>query len=216
MIREISAGDLLFILSALRFTVALTLIAFVGGAALGLVAMVLRVMPLAPVNWLAAAYIGVLQGTPLLGQLFLFYFGLSIVGFDVSAWLAAACALSLYASAFFAEIWRGSIEAVPRTQWEASSALGLNFPQQLRYVVVPQAARLSIPPTVGFAVQLVKNTSLASTIGFVELTRAGQMITNATFRPLPVYLIVAALYFAVCFSLSIASRRLERRLHAAR
>jgi polar amino acid transport system permease protein len=216
MIRELSAGDLVFILSALRFTVALTLIAFVGGAALGLAAMVLRVMPLAPVKWLSATYIGVLQGTPLLGQLFLFYFGLSIVGFDVSAWVAAACALSLYASAFFAEIWRGSIDAVPRTQWEASSALGLNFAQQLRYVVVPQAVRLSIPPTVGFAVQLVKNTSLASTIGFVELTRAGQMITNATFRPLSVYLVVAALYFAVCFFLSRASRRLERRLRVAR
>jgi polar amino acid transport system permease protein len=216
MIRELSAGDLVFILSALRFTLALTVIAFLGGAGLGLTAMVLRVTPVAPVKWLAAGYIGVLQGTPLLGQLFLFYFGLSIVGFDVSAWVAAACALSLYASAFFAEIWRGSIDAVPRTQWEASSALGLNFAQQLRYVIIPQAARLSIPPTVGFAVQLVKNTSLASTIGFVELTRAGQMITNATFRPLSVYLIVAALYFVVCFALSRASRRLEVRLRAAR
>lgn len=216
MIRELSLGDLVFILSALRFTLVLTVIAFLGGAALGLAAMVLRVTPLAPVKWLAAGYIGILQGTPLLGQLFLFYFGLSIVGFDVSAWVAAACALSLYASAFFAEIWRGSIDAVPRTQWEASSALGLNFAQQLRYVIIPQATRLSIPPTVGFAVQLVKNTSLASTIGFVELTRAGQMITNATFRPLSVYLIVAALYFAVCFALSRASQRLEGRLRAAR
>ena len=184
MIRTFSFLDVVFIVSALRFTLALAGIAFCGGALLGAIVLVLRVLPLAPLNWLAAGYIGLLQGTPLLGQLFLFYFGLSIVGLNASAWFAATLALSFYASAFLAEIWRGCVQSVPRTQWEASAALGLTFLQQLRWVVVPQALRLSIPPTVGFGVQVVKNTSLASAIGFVELMRAGQIVNNATFSPL--------------------------------
>jgi polar amino acid transport system permease protein len=215
MIRTFSPSDALYIVAALRFTLALAAMAFAGGALLGGIVLVLRVLPVAALNWLAAGYIGLLQGTPLLGQLFLFYFGLSIVGLDVSAWAAAALALSFYASAFFAEIWRGCVQAIPRTQWEASAALGLGFGQQLRWVVLPQALRLAIPPTVGFSVQLVKNTSLASTIGFVELTRAGQIMNNATFSPLQVYLTVALLYFVVCFAMSRLAARLERRLRAA-
>jgi len=215
MIRTFSFLDVVFIVSALRFTLALAGIAFCGGALLGAMVLVLRVLPLAPLNWLAAGYIGLLQGTPLLGQLFLFYFGLSIVGFNVSAWFAATLALSFYASAFLAEIWRGCVQSVPRTQWEASAALGLTFLQQLRWVVVPQVLRLAIPPTVGFSVQVVKNTSLASAIGFVELMRAGQIVNNATFSPLRVYLTAAACYWAICFSMSRLSQRLERRLHVA-
>ena len=156
-----------------------------------------------------------IQGTPLLAQLFVFFFGFAIFGYRVSPWIAAGVAFSIYASAFLAEIWRGCVEAVPRQQWEASAALGLGFGQQLRYVIVPQAFRISIPPTVGFLVQLVKNTSLASVIGFVELTREGQITTGATFRPFLVYGIVALLYFLICFPLSQWSQYLERRLNVA-
>lgn len=95
-------------------------------------------------------------------------------------------------------------------------SLGLNYAQRLFYVVLPQAFRIAVAPTVGFLVQLVKNTSLTALIGFVELTRAGQIISGATFAPLPVYLTVAAIYFVICFSLSELSHRLERKLHAAR
>ncbi len=178
--------------------------------------MVLRVLPIKPVNWLAIVYIQAIQGTPLLGQLFLFYFGLSIFGYDVSPWVAAGAALSIYASGFLAEIWRGCVQAVPRTQWEASAALGLSFLEQLRHVILPQALRIAIPPTVGFLVQVVKNTSLASAIGFVELTRAGQIVNGATFQPFVVYVTVALIYFAICFPLSLWSQHLERRLHVAR
>jgi polar amino acid transport system permease protein len=178
--------------------------------------MVLRVLPIKPVNWLAIFYIQAIQGTPLLGQLFLFYFGLSIFGYDVSPWVAAGAALSIYASGFLAEIWRGCVQAVPRTQWEASAALGLSFLEQLRHVILPQALRIAIPPTVGFLVQVVKNTSLASAIGFVELTRAGQIVNGATFQPFVVYVTVALIYFAICFPLSLWSQQLERRLHVAR
>jgi polar amino acid transport system permease protein len=216
MLREFGMGEVGYLLFAARWTLALTGIAFVGGGLLGLFFMTLRVLPLRPANWLAIGYIQAIQGTPLLGQLFVFYFGLSIFGYDISPWLAAGAALSIYASGFLADIWRGCVEAVPKTQWEASASLGLGFFEQLRHVILPQAVRIAIPPTVGFLVQLVKNTSLASAIGFIELTRAGQIINGATFQPFVVYVTVAVIYFAICFPLSAWSQQLERKLHVAR
>ncbi|MDF2781980.1 MAG: transporter permease [Geminicoccaceae bacterium] len=216
MLREFTINEVWYLVFAARWTLALTAIAFLGGGLVGLLVMVLRVLPIKPVNWLAIVYIQAIQGTPLLGQLFLFYFGLSIFGYDVSPWVAAGAALSIYASGFLAEIWRGCVQAVPRTQWEASAALGLSFLEQLRHVILPQALRIAIPPTVGFLVQVVKNTSLASAIGFVELTRAGQIVNGATFQPFVVYVTVALIYFAICFPLSLWSQHLERRLHVAR
>jgi polar amino acid transport system permease protein len=159
-----------------------------------------------------ALYVQLFQGTPLLMQLFLAYFGVGLLGIDVSPWLSAALALTLYASAFLAEIWRGCVDAVPQGQWEAARSLALTHVQTLRLVILPQALRIAVPPTVGFLVQVIKGTALASVIGFIELTKAGQMITNATFQPFTVYALVAAGYFALCAPLSWWSRRLEQRL----
>jgi polar amino acid transport system permease protein len=216
MIREFSSADVLYLLTAARWTVGLALTAMLLGGLLGLVVAVLRVVPLKPVNWLAIAYINLIQGTPLLGQLFVFFFGLPLLGLRVDSWTAAVCSMSIYASAFLGEIWRGSLQSISQRQWEAGAALGLTYSQRLFNVVLPQAIRVSIAPTVGFLVQLVKNTSLTSLIGFVELTRAAQIISGATFAPLPVYLTAAAMYFVICFTLSQLSQMLERRLHAAR
>ena len=203
------------LLLAARWTIALSLIAFVGGGLVGLLLLVLRLSPSRAAQWAVSGYVQLFQGTPLLMQLFLSYFGMALLGFNTSAWTAAAVALTLYTSAFLAEIWRGCVAAVPRGQWEASSALALNFGEQLRHVVLPQALRIAVPPTVGFLVQVVKGTALASVIGFVELTKAGTMITNATFRPFLVYGFVALFYFVLCFPVSLYARGLERRLHAA-
>lgn len=216
MIRDFGLPEVTYLLFAARWTVLLTLASLVFGALIGLAIAILRIVPFRPANWLALAYVNLIQGTPLLGQLFVFFFGLSIIGFDVGAWPAAVTAFALYSGAFLGEIWRGSLQSVPKTQWEASASLALTYVQRLRHVIIPQAVRISLPPTVGFIVQLVKNTSLAAIIGFVELTRAGQIINAATFAPLKVYLTVAAIYFVICFSLSLASQRLERRLHVAR
>ena len=216
MIRELSFNDLLYLIAAMRWTLALTAIAFLGGSLVGLSVALLRVAPFAPARWLGTFYVLTVQGTPLLAWLFVFFFGLSIVGVTVSPWIAAAAAYSIYAGAFLGEIWRGCLQAIPRTQWEAGASLGLSFMEQLRYIIAPQGVRLAIPPTVGFLVQLIKNTSLAAVIGFIELTREGQLTTATTFRPFTVYLIVAALYFALCFPLTQLSSRLERRLHVAR
>lgn len=215
MIRQFGAIDLLFLLSAVRWTLLLTLAAFLGGALVGLLIAVMRVSNFAALRALAGSYIQLVQGTPLLVLLFVFFFGLPIFGLPVLPWIAATAAFSIYAGAFLGEIWRGALQSIPRTQWEAGASLGLGFAEQLRWVIIPQAVRISIPPTVGFLVQLIKNTSLAATIGFVELTREGQMTTASTFQPFTVYITVAFFYFLMCFPLSRWSRTLERRLHVA-
>ncbi len=204
------------LLLALRWTVLLSLIAFVGGGLVGLALLVARVARLRGAEPLVGGYVQLFQGTPLLMQLFLAYFGLALFGINVPPWLAAALALTLYTSAFLTEIWRGCVAAVHKGQWEASSALALGLGEQLRYVIGPQALRVAVPPTVGFLVQVIKGTALASVIGFVELTKAGTMITNATFRPFTVYACVALMYFALCYPISAYAKTLEKKLHGSR
>jgi polar amino acid transport system permease protein len=204
------------LLLAARWTVYLSLIAFFGGGLLGLVVCVGRISATPAVAWAARVYIEALQGTPLLMQLFLCFFGLALLGIHVPPLIAAAVALTFYTSAFLGEIWRGCVQAIPKGQWEASASLAFTYGEQLRYVVLPQALRIAIAPTVGFLVQVIKGTALASIIGFVELTKAGTMINNATFRSFLVYGLVGLFYFALCYPLSLLSRRLERRLDVAR
>jgi polar amino acid transport system permease protein len=213
---QLNLNHLWYLMAAAQWTVLLSLIAFAGGALVGLPIALMRVSPNRALRIAAGGYIQLIQGTPLLILLFLTYFGLGILGYKLAPLVAAGMALTLYAAAFLGEIWRGCIEAVPRTQWEASDCLGLNRFQQYAYVVLPQAVRIAIPPTVGFMVQIVKNTSLASVVGFVELTRAGQIVNNSTFEPFIIFCIVAAIYFAMCYPLSLASRFLERRANAGR
>ena len=204
------------LLLAARWTAVLSLIAFVGGGLVALALLVARLAKLRGAQPAVAVYVQVFQGTPLLMQLFLAYFGLALFGINVSPWVAAALALTLYTSAFLTEIWRGCVDAVPKGQWEAAQALALNLREQLRHVIGPQALRVALPPTVGFLVQVIKGTALASVIGFVELTKAGSMITNASFRPFTVYACVALMYFLLCWPISAWSRSLERSLHVAR
>lgn len=214
---EFSLWDIVSnLLLAARWTLALSLIAFVGGGVVGLLLLVLRTMPVTALQRAVAAYVQLFQGTPLLMQLFLAYLGLAAIGFETSAWTAAAFALTLYSSAFLTEIWHGCVRSVPRGQWEAAQSLALTFGEQLRHVILPQAARVAVAPTVGFLVQVVKGTALASVIGFVELTKAGTMITNATFKPFLVYSCVAVLYFLICYPISLYARSLEGRLHVRR
>ena len=213
---QLNAHHVRYLITAAQWTVLLSLIAFAGGVLVGLPLALMRVSPSHALRIVAGAYIQLIQGTPLLILLFLTYFGLGILGYKLVPLVAAGLALTLYAAAFLGEIWRGCIEAVPRTQWEASDCLGLDRFQQFAYVILPQAFRMAIPPTVGFMVQIVKNTSLASVVGFVELARAGQIVNNSTFEPFIIFCIVAAIYFAMCYPLSLASRFLERRANAGR
>lgn len=200
------------LLLAARWTVVLSLIAFIGGGLVGLALLVVRLGKSRTAHRLVDGYVALFQGTPLLMQLFLAYFGIALFGIKTSAWVAASVALTLYTSAFLTEIWRGCVAAIPKGQWEAAQSLALSFGEQLRYVVLPQAVRIAIPPTVGFLVQVVKGTALASVIGFIELTKAGTMITNATLKPFVVYSCVALLYFALCYPISLYAKTLERKM----
>ncbi len=201
------------LLLAARWTVVLSLIAFIGGGLVGAALLVARLTRSPVAERLVGGYVQLFQGTPLLMQLFLAYFGIALFGIKTSAWTAASVALTLYTSAFLTEIWRGCVAAIPKGQWEAGQSLALSFSEQLRWVILPQATRIAIPPTVGFLVQVIKGTALASVIGFIELTKAGTMITNATFKPFVVYSCVALLYFALCFPISLYAKTLERKTH---
>ena len=212
--RSFGTSEFLFLLESLQWTLILTALALGGGGLVGFFLALARASSVKLLRILAGTYIQVIQGIPVLMILFLSFYGLALLGFRLPPLVAAGISMTIYASAYLGEIWRGSIQSVPKQQWEASESLAMTRAQQYRYVILPQAVRLSLPSTVGFAVQVVKNTSIASLIGFVELARAGQLVNNATFQPFRVFLVVAALYFVICYPLSLLSRRLERRFHA--
>jgi polar amino acid transport system permease protein len=211
---EFNAIEVFFVLvRAAQWTIILSLIAFIGGGIIGLLLTMMRIAENRIIKGIAQFYIAFFQGTPLLMQLFLIFFGIPIIlGFDVAAIVSASVALIFYASAYLADIWRGSVESIPRTQWEAGASLGLSWVEQFRFIILPQAVKVSIPPTIGFLVQVIKNTSLTSIIGYVELTRRSQILNNVYFKPFLIFTMVGFIYFAVCYPLSIYSKRLEARL----
>ncbi len=216
MIREISIHDLWLIAGGLKWTVFLSLIAFVGGAVIGVLVALMRTSKSRILVGISYAYIEVFQGTPILLQLFVFYYGLPLIGVDVNAVAAGALGLIAHASAYLGEIWRGGIQAVRVGQTEAARALGIPYHYRMLDVVLPQAFKISLPNTVGFLVALIKGTSLVAIIGFTELTRAGQIVSNNTFQPLIVFGIVGALYFCLCYPLSYMSEKLEAKLASGR
>ena len=204
-----------FMVQSIGWTLVLSALAFVLGGAGGFLVMLARISPRAWLRRPAMLFIECVQGIPLLILLFIVYFGLSVYGLVLPALVAAGLAMMIYASAYLGDIWRGCVEAMPRPQWEASECLSLTRWQTLRLVIIPQATRLSLPPTIGFLVQLIKMTSLASVIGFVELTRAGQIINNSIFQPFLVFLLVGSFYFLLCYPLSRWSASMERKLNVS-
>ncbi len=213
--RTFGLPEFLFILEAAKWTIGLSIIAFAGGAIGGLLIALARTSESRAAQWLSGGFIQIFQGTPLLLQLFLVFFGAPVLGFDINPWIAAGVALVLNSSAFLGQIWRGCIQAIPAGQVEAAHALSLSYVSRMRFVILPQAAKIALAPTVGYMVQIIKGTSLAAIIGFTEITRAGQIINNATFQPLIVFSVVAAIYFVLCWPLSLLAAHMERRQAAA-
>jgi polar amino acid transport system permease protein len=213
---EFNANHLLFMLQGAAWTLGLSAMGFVGGGLIGFFVALGRTSPGRLLRGAVGIYVQVVQGTPLLILMFLSYFGLGILGINVPALVAAGLAMTIYASAYLGEIWRGALQAVPRTQWEAAECLSFSPAQRMFLIIVPQAMRIATPPTVGFLVQIVKNTSLASVVGFVELARAGQVINNSLFEPFLVFSVMALMYFALCYPLSLWARSLEKRLAVGR
>lgn len=212
MITGLGPIQLLLILQGLKWTLLLSAIAFLGG---GLGGFAIALCRTAKARWLrmaATGFIEAFRGTPLLLQLFMIYYGLALLDFPLDPFVAVAIGFTLNASAFLGEIWRGSIQTVPAGQAEAARALGLHYWSLMRLIILPQALRTAVPPTVGFLVQLIKGTSLAAIIGFTELSRTGQLLSNITYQPLLVYSVIGAVYFVVCWPVSYFGRRMERRL----
>ncbi|MDP9837234.1 polar amino acid transport system permease protein [Neorhizobium huautlense] len=207
--------EFVFLLIGLKWTVALSVVAFICGCIAGLIVALARTSGITLLERITAGYIAVFQGTPLLMQLFVVYYGLALIGIRMDAWAAVSVGLTLHASAYLGEIWRGSIEAVPKGQTEAAKALALRYFSRMKDVVLPQAIRISLPATIGFLVQLIKGTSLASIVGFTELTRAGNIISNQIFQPITVFGIVGILYFLMCCPLTIYGAHLERKFAAS-
>lgn len=216
MIRPFGLHEFLFLLQSAGWTLVLTLAASVLGGMLALIISIARVSSNVLLREASRVYMSVIQGIPVLMVLFLSYYGLAQAGFDLSPIIAASLALSIYASAYLGDIWRGAIQSVHQQQWEASASLALTRLQQYRYVILPQSVRIALPPTVGFLVQLVKNTSIVSIVSVIELTRAGQLINNLTFEPFKVFITVALIYLAICYPMSRVSRYLEEKTRVYR
>lgn len=213
-------GIVLFqLLDATRYTVYLSLIAFLGGGAIGALVTAARVAPGRLLARLSTAYTWLFQSIPLLMLLFLLGLGVPhLFSIRVDPWTAASIALTLYTSAYLAEVWCGAIAAIAIGQHEGGKALGLTWGQVMVLIVLPQAVRLAIAPTIGFMVQIIKGTSLAYIIGFHDLMTVGKRWANAPVpgtQPFVIFPLMALIYFALCFPLSLWSRRLEKRLGSA-
>lgn len=194
-------------------TIELCVISGVLGSIFGLILGLARTSPSQIARWISAIYINFVRGIPFLVIIFFIYYGVPMLfrGLSIAAFPAAVIALTGFAAAYIAEVFRGSIEAIPKGQSEAASALGLSYWMKYRYVIIPQAMKIAIPPGIGFLIGLVKESSLVSVIGFIELARAGSVVSNLTADPIVTFLIVAAMYFVICYGISLLGQQYEKR-----
>ena len=206
-----SLGPLLW--AALAFTVPLTLLSFAFGLALGLVAALARLFGPWPLAALVRFYVWIIRGTPLLVQLFLIFYGLPSVGILIDAFPAALIGFTLNIGAYTSEIIRAAISSVAKGQWEASFSIGMSWGQTMRRTILPQAARVAVPPLSNTFISLVKDTSLAAAITVPELFQAAQRIVATTYEPLILYIEAALIYLAISSVLSALQTRLEARLN---
>ena len=202
------------LLEGAKLTLYLVAVSGLLGSLVGLVFGLARLAPFAPVRWLAAIYVNFIRGQPVLIILLFLYFAIPLV--VPSATFArgptAIVGLTVYAGAYIAEIVRGAIEAIPKGQSEAASALGMGYLLRYRYIILPQAMKIAVPPGIGFLISLVKASSLVSVIGYIELTKAGRIVSTLNQEPLVTFLIVAAIYFALSYPIALFGRWYERRL----
>ena len=213
----LNAYHLQYLLWGALWTIGLSLISFIGGGLAGGVIALCRISPIKAVRWATIAWIQLIQGTPLLVVLFLCYFGLSIMGLELPGIVAASIAMVVYVSAYLGEIWRGCIESVPRTQWEAAECLALSRTQRMRLVVLPQGLRHMLPSLVNQFVATIKATSLGYIIGLTEVSFiAAQINTQVFTQSTAVYSLLALAYFVLCFGLSRFAYWLEQRTHTVR
>jgi cystine transport system permease protein len=199
--------------AGLVFTVPLTILSFVLGLGLGLAAALVRLFGPAPAAAVVRFYVWIIRGTPLLVQLFLIFYGLPSVGILLDAFTAALIGFTLNIGAYTSEIIRAAISSVAKGQWEASFSIGMSWGQTMRRTILPQAARVAVPPLSNTFISLVKDTSLAAAITVPELFQAAQRIVATTYEPLILYVEAALIYLALSSVLSALQTRLEVRLN---
>ncbi len=198
--------------AGLIFTVPLTLITFVLGIVLGLSVALARLYGPAPLVMLVRFYVWLIRGTPLLVQLFLIFYGLPSAGIVLDASTAAVIGFTLNIGAYSSEIIRATLAAIPKGQWEAAYSIGMNWPQVMWRVILPQAARIAVPPLSNTFISLVKDTSLAAAVTVPELFQAAQRLASVTYEPLILYIETALIYLMFSSVLSTLQDRLEQRL----
>ena len=197
------------------WTVAYTVGTVILGTLIGLLVALLQLKSWRPVRWLLRGYVELFRCTPLLVQIIWFYYAFPVlIGVNIGPHVAAVSVLSLYGGAFYAEIYRGGIESIERGQWDAARALGLRPWHVMKLVVLPQAIRRMLPPYVNQSIIQLKNTSLVSVIAVPDLVYNATLINADTYRPLEVYTVVAAIYFAILFPATLLAQRLERKMAA--
>ncbi|MBZ5202182.1 amino acid ABC transporter permease [Planomicrobium chinense] len=194
-----------------QYTIPLTLIAFVLGLILAVLTALARISTVKILQWIARVYVSIIRGTPLLVQLFILFYGLPTIGVVIDPFPAAILGFSLNVGAYASEVIRASILSIPKGQWEAANTIGMTYTQSLRRVILPQAARVSIPPLSNTFISLVKDTSLASLILVTEMFRIAQQIAATNYEFLLLYGQAALIYWVVCFLLSVGQGRLEHR-----
>lgn len=214
MFADFGLQNLQPLLQGAKLTLYLVAMSGLFGTLIGLVFGLARVAPFAPARWVAAVYVSFIRGQPVLIILLFLYFAipLAVPSATFERGPTAILGLSVYAGAYIAEIVRGAIEAVPRGQNEAASALGMGYVLRHRYIILPQAMKVAVPPTIGFLISLVKASSLVSVIGYVELTKAGRIVSTVNQEPLVTFVIVALLYFVLSYPIALFGRWYERRL----
>jgi len=206
-------SDIVFMLRGAAITLGLVCIAIIIGGVIGFFVGIIRSCTRNRIiRSVLAVYVEFFRSTPLLLQIFLVFFALPLIGIEVKAIWAASLSLGLYTGSYMSEIVRAGISAIDRVQWNSGAALAMTFWQQLYYVILPQALRIMIPPSIGFLVGLVKDSSLVSIIGFMELTRISRLISDRTMQPLLVFTITGIIYFIICYPLAVWGRRMEIRL----
>lgn len=196
---------------ALLYTIPLTLISFVLGLVLAVLTALARISGIKILEIIARVYVSVIRGTPLLVQLFILFYGLPTIGVVIDPFPAAILGFSLSVGAYSSEIIRAAILSIPKGQWEAGYSIGMSYAQTMRRIILPQAARVSVPPLSNSFISLVKDTSLASLILLTEMFRKAQEIASTNYEFLLLYSEAALLYWIICFFLSIAQGKLESR-----
>jgi cystine transport system permease protein len=197
---------------ALTFSLSLSVLSFLIGLIIAILTALARISGIKPLRGIARAYVSLIRGTPLLVQLFIIFYGLPSVGVTIDPFPSAIIGFSLNVGAYGSEIVRAAILSIPKGQWEAAYSIGMSYRQALQRIILPQAARVSVPPLSNSFISLVKDTSLAAVILVPEMFRKAQEIAAATYEPLLVYSEAALIYWMICMVLSFIQDRIEHRL----